>query len=86
MNRNRRGDKVSDPDLVVTRVDKASGKPLAILVGWTAHPTFMDAKDMYFSGGWPGYLQRELEALIGGNVTATSSRPPSMIRADTRPA
>lgn len=69
-NRNRRGDKINDPQLVVTRVDTSDGKPLAILVNWTAHPTFMGARDMYFSGGWPGYLQRELEALIGVDVTA----------------
>jgi len=40
------------------------------LVNWTAHPTFMDAKDMLFSGDWPGHLQRTLEALIGQGVTA----------------
>lgn len=68
-NRNRRGLRSVDPELTVTRVDTADGKPLAVLVNWTAHPTFMSAEDMLFSGDWPGHLQRTLEALIGSGVT-----------------
>jgi neutral ceramidase len=58
-----------DNQLTVTRIDAHDGKPLAALVNWTAHPTFMSADDMWFSGGWPGHLQRTLEALIGSGVT-----------------
>ncbi len=65
----RRGGVVVDPHLTVTRIDKADGTPLAVLVNWTAHPTIMAAEDMLFSGGWPGHLQRTLEALIGHDVT-----------------
>jgi neutral ceramidase len=69
-NRNRRGGAVTDKELTVTRVDTSDGKPLAVLVNFTAHPTFMNGEDMLFSGDWPGHLQRTLESLIGGNVTA----------------
>lgn len=69
-NRNRRGLTVHDPDLTVTRVDKRSGSPLALLVNWTAHPTFMSEDDMLFSGDWPGHLQRTVEALVGQGVIA----------------
>lgn len=70
-NRNRRhGGPIHDSGLTVTRIDSAAGRPLAVLVNWTAHPTFMDAQDMMFSGDWPGHLQRTLEALIGGGATA----------------
>jgi hypothetical protein len=70
-NRNRRhaGGYV-EHDLTLTRIDRPGGRPLAVLVNWTAHPTFMSGEDMEFSGGWPGHLQRTLEALIGGGVTA----------------
>ena len=69
-NRNRRrGLTVHDLDLGVCRIDATGGRPLAVLVNWTAHPTFMDAEDMLFSGDWPGHLQRTLEALIGQGVT-----------------
>lgn len=69
-NRNRRGGQVTDNDLTVTRVDAAQGKPLAVLVNFTAHPTFMSGEDMLFSGDWPGHLQRTLESLVGEGVTA----------------
>jgi len=70
-NRNRRQDNAAyDADLTVTRIDKVTGQPLAVLVNWTAHPTFMGPYDMMFSGGWPGHLQRTIEALIGHGVTA----------------
>jgi len=68
-NRNRRGDPNVDKNLTITRIDHKNGKPMAVLVNWTAHPTFMGAKDMHVSGGWPGYLQRELEQWIGNEVT-----------------
>ncbi len=69
-NRNRRGGSVTDKDLTVTRIDTIDGKPLCVLVNFTAHPTFMSEADMLFSGGWPGHLQRTLESLIGDGVTA----------------
>jgi hypothetical protein len=69
-NRNRRGGPVTDRELTVTRVDSRDGRPLAVLVNFTAHPTFMSAEDMQFSGDWPGHLQRTLESLIGEGVTA----------------
>ena len=68
MNRNRRGELGVDKELTVTRIDYKTGEPMAVLVNWTAHPTFMSEKDMEVSGGWPGYLQRGLEQKIGNNV------------------
>lgn len=70
MNRNRRGEPFVDKYLTVTRIDHFDGKPMAALVNWTGHPTIMDDDDMYVSSGWPGYLQRELEAWIGEDVVA----------------
>ena len=69
-NRNRRGGAVTDNDLTVTRIDTADGRPLAVLVNFTAHPTFMNGEDMLFSGDWPGHLQRTIESLVGDGVTA----------------
>jgi hypothetical protein len=70
-NRNRRiPNGPTDPELTVLRVDRTDGKPLAVLVNWTAHPTFMDPEDMWFSGDWPGHCQRTMESLIGDGVVA----------------
>ncbi len=69
MNRNRRGDPDVDNEITITRLDHEDGTPLTVLVNWTAHPTFMSGNDMWVSGGWPGFLQRELEQWIGDGVT-----------------
>ncbi len=69
-NRNRRhGGPIHDTDLCVVRIDGRDGRPLAAVVNWTAHPTLMSARDMLFSGDWPGHLQRTMEDLIGQGVT-----------------
>jgi neutral ceramidase len=69
MNRNRRKDEAVDRDLTVTRIDLNDGKPLAVLVNWTAHPTITGADDMLVSAEWPGFLQTELENQLGNGVT-----------------
>ena len=70
-NRNRRhGGVIHDEGLTVTRLDGLAGQPVAVLVNWTGHPTFMEPEDMMFSGDWPGHMQRTLEALIGRGVIA----------------
>jgi hypothetical protein len=69
MNRNRRGDGVIDEDLTVLRIDDAKGKPVAVLVNFTAHGTIMTEKEMLISGGWAGNMQRTVEALFGEGVT-----------------
>lgn len=70
LNRNRRKDPVTDKELVVTRIDLANNQPYAVLVNWTAHPTFIGGEDMQVSAEWPGYLQEELQNKIGNNITA----------------
>jgi len=68
LNRNRRGDNTVDNELTVTRVDLANGHPLAVLINWTAHPTFIGGDDMLVSAEWPGYLQTEMGKTIGKGV------------------
>jgi hypothetical protein len=70
LNRNRRKDPDVDKELIVTRIDLTNGKHLVVLVNWTAHPTFVGGKDMMVSAEWPGYLQSELQDIIGNGVTA----------------
>ncbi len=69
LNRNRRNDPDIDKELIVTRIDQINGDPMAVLVNWTAHPTFLGVQDMLVSAEWPGYMQIELQKLIGRNVT-----------------
>jgi neutral ceramidase len=69
LNRNRRKDPDVDKEMTVTRIDLENGKPLSVLVNWTAHPTFLGGKDMEVSAEWPGYLQSELQNKIENGVT-----------------
>jgi hypothetical protein len=68
MNRNRRRSKFVDPQITVLRLDKADGSPWAVLVNYTAHGTFVGARDMLVSGEWAGSMQRTVEDLFGGGV------------------
>lgn len=69
-NRNRRGDStLTDDELTITRIDTLNNTPLAVLVNFSAHPTFMTDKQMMFSAGWPGALQQTMESVIGSGVT-----------------
>lgn len=69
----RRGETEKDEVLTLTRFDSTEGRPLAALVNWAAHPTFMSAEETMFSGGWPGHLQRTLEAAVGEGFTCLYS-------------
>jgi neutral ceramidase len=73
LNRNRRGDPTVDPELTVTRIDTVDGKPLAVFVNFTAHPTYVGAEVMEISAEWPGYLQREVEAFMPGTLCLYSN-------------
>lgn len=64
LNRNRHTKlepKPSDRDLAVMRFDDASGKPIAVVVNFTAHPTSIPAETMKFSADYPGALKAIVE-------------------------
>jgi hypothetical protein len=60
-----------DPEVGVIRVDSvATGKPLAVLMNFAAHPTVLGANNMTFSADYVGYARRAVERMIGGEVLA----------------
>lgn len=60
-----------DPEVGVIRVDSAAtGKPLAVLMNFAAHPTVLGAENMTFSADYVGYARNALEKMIGGDVMA----------------
>ncbi len=70
LNRNRHTKhtpKPTDPMLAVLRFDDASGKPIAILVNFAAHPVMTDTKIMKYSADYPGFMQRRVEDLLKTN-------------------
>jgi hypothetical protein len=57
--------KPSDRELSVLRLDSASGRPLAILVNFAAHPTSIDAHILKFSADYPGALKDRIRRETG---------------------
>jgi neutral ceramidase len=60
-----------DPEVGVARIDSAaSGKPMAVLMNFAAHPTVLGPDNMTFSADYVGYARRAVEKMIGGDVVA----------------
>jgi hypothetical protein len=55
-----------DRSLTVLRLDDASGKPIAVLVNFAAHPTSIPAETLKFSADYPGALKETVEKNLGG--------------------
>ncbi len=60
--------KPSDRELAVMRFDGADGKPIAILVNFTAHPTMISAVTLRFSADYVGAMKTEVEKATGARV------------------
>ena len=70
MNRNRHSmiePKPVDPELSVVRFDDLSGKPVAILVNFAAHPTMLPPQDLRFSADYPGQMMNAVEQALQTN-------------------
>jgi len=60
-----------DPEVGVIRIDSvATGKPLAILINFAAHPTVLGAENMTFSADFVGYARDAVEKMAGGAAMA----------------
>ena len=57
--------KPSDRDLGVMRFDDASGKPIAIIVNFTGHPTTIPAQTLKFSADYVGAMKSTVEKATG---------------------
>lgn len=60
--------KPSDRELGVMRFDDATGKPLAIVVNFTAHPTMIPAQTLKFSADYVGAMKETVEKELGGTA------------------
>jgi neutral ceramidase len=65
LNRNRRDEKLTDPDLTVLKVMGTDGKAIAAVVNYAAHPTLYDDKMLEVSADWPGVMAVEVEKALG---------------------
>lgn len=60
--------KPSDRELAVMRFDDMSGKPVAVLVNFTAHPTMIPAAVLKFSADYAGAVKETVRKEMGGSV------------------
>ncbi len=60
--------KPSDRDLAVMRFDDLAGKPLAIVVNFTGHPTTIPAETLKFSADYVGAMKATVEQETGATT------------------
>lgn len=54
-----------DPEVLVVRIDGADGEPIAAIVGYTMHPTFLGPTNRVISPDWPGHMRHVFEQVTG---------------------
>ena len=60
--------KPTERDLVVLRLDTLDGKPLAVLINFTAHPTMIPSSTLKFSADYVGALKQTVEKELGAQA------------------
>lgn len=65
LNRNRRGEKLTDPALAVVKFAGTDGRSIAAIVNYAAHPTLYDDKMLDVSADWPGVMAADVEKALG---------------------
>ena len=55
-----------DPEVLVVRVDRAGGSPLAVLYIHGCHPTVLGHDNLDYSADWPGAASRAIEVALPG--------------------
>jgi len=68
LNRNRRGEKLTDDTMTALKVVDSEGKPLAAIFNYAAHPVYYGPEMMHVSGDWAGTFERQMEAVQPGGV------------------
>ena len=60
--------KPSDHELAIMRFEDEAGKPLAIVVNFSAHPTTIPAETLKFSADYVGAMKAAVEKELGGTA------------------
>jgi neutral ceramidase len=68
LNRNRRGEKITDDEMTALKVMDTEGKPVAAIFNYAAHPVYYGAEMLQVSGDWSGAFTRQMEAVLPGSV------------------
>jgi neutral ceramidase len=66
LNRNRRGERITDDEMTALKVTGADGTPIAAVFVYAAHPVYYGPEQMQVSGDWAGTFERQMEAGLDG--------------------
>jgi hypothetical protein len=55
-----------DPTVAVMRIDRADGKPLAVLVNYACHPVVFKSDNLLYSADYPGVMTKTVEQAFDG--------------------
>ena len=62
----RRADGPLDPEVLVARIDRDDGRPLAVLFVHGCHPTALGHENLAYSADWPWAARDEIESALPG--------------------
>ncbi len=68
LNRNRRGEMITDDQMTVLKVTDTSGKTVAAILNYAAHPVYFGSEMLQVSGDWAGAYENQIESLNPGAV------------------
>lgn len=66
LNRNRRGENLTDDEMSCLKITDHDGSPIAAVFVYAAHPVYYGADMLEISGDWSGVFARQMEASIPG--------------------
>lgn len=66
MNRNRRGENLTDDEMTCLKITDRDGSPIAAVFVYAAHPVYYGADMLEVSGDWSGVFARQMEANLPG--------------------
>ncbi len=56
-----------DPTVMVLRLDRTNGTPLAVAVNYACHPVVLGPENLKYSADYPGEMMRTVESSVPGN-------------------
>ncbi|HEX6509120.1 MAG TPA: neutral/alkaline non-lysosomal ceramidase N-terminal domain-containing protein [Chloroflexota bacterium] len=59
-----------DPTVSILRIDRADGRPLAVLVNYSCHPVVFGPDNLQYSADYPGVMVHSVEDALGGDAVA----------------
>ncbi|MGC8787650.1 MAG: neutral/alkaline non-lysosomal ceramidase N-terminal domain-containing protein [Anaerolineae bacterium] len=62
-NRNDPEKGIVDQEVIILRVDDASGQPIAVLMNYGCHPTVLGYQNLFFSADYPGAARAALRSI-----------------------